>query len=410
MHTDKEILRELGNRLAEIAVLPIQNEKKRLWRDKNGLRNCRPLVCIDQLPWHELDIDDELTLKCEDDFLRDIEQDIRRKIFKWRHFPADMVVENRVDIPKSIDGLRYGYDIIEETRHIDSKNDVISHKYSDQCDSLEALDDLKPDIIKVNNELDIQRLEMCREIFEGVIPVRLSGINIHGGVWDRIVQARSVTAVMFDIIDRPELILKTAEKFRDLTISTLEQCEALDLLDAEEQLIHCTGSYCDELPAPGYDPKHTRAVDCWIFGMAQAFSMVSRDMHEEFEIDIMKPLYEKFGLLYYGCCEPLDNKIDIIRKIRNARKISVSPWADIDVSAEQMGCDFVFSGKPHPGYIAEGVFEEEVIVKQIKHMIQACKHNSTPCELVLKDISTVAYNPEVLTQWENRIMRLVEDC
>jgi len=43
----------------------------------------RPMVCIDQLTWHELNVNDELTLQCADTFLRTVEQNIRRLLFKW---------------------------------------------------------------------------------------------------------------------------------------------------------------------------------------------------------------------------------------------------------------------------------------------------------------------------------------
>ena len=75
---------------------------------------------------------------------------------------------------------------------------------------------------------------------------------------------------------------------------------------------------------------------------------MSPAMHEEFEIEYMKPVYERFGLINYGCCEPLDRKIDMIRKVGNVRKISVSPWADQQRAAMNMGSDYIFLRKPNP--------------------------------------------------------------
>jgi len=407
MSKDAEILKGLGARLAEIASLPVQEEKKKMWRALNGLNITRPMVCIDQLPWHELNINDELTLQCEDDFLRTVELGIRKLLYKWNRFPADMVIENRIDIPKTAHGLNYGYEIIEETISKNDGNDVVSHKYIDQCETEEMLALLKPDEIEIDPALDLEHKEICENIFKGIIPVRLSGYTIHAGVWDRIAQARPLQSILYDIIERPEFITILAEKFLALTMSTVDQCETLGLLDAEEPLIHCTGAYTDELPTKDYDPDRPLAKDCWAFAMAQIFTTVGPAHHEEFEIDIMKPLFERFGLLYYGCCEPLHQKIDIIRKINNVRKISISPWAKIDESAENIGGDYVFSGKPHPAYVTTGVLNEVGVKEQTINTINACRRNNTPCELILKDVSTVSGNPEVLTQWENLVMALV---
>lgn len=56
--------------------------------------------------------------------------------------------------------------------------------------------------------------------------------------------------------------------------------------------------------------------------MAQILVTVGKEMHKEFEIDYMKKNLAQCGLVYYGCCEPLDTKIDIVKKISNLRKIS----------------------------------------------------------------------------------------
>jgi len=407
MNKDIEVLRNLGEQLAAIATLPVQDEKKAMWRDLNGLRDARPMVCLDQLPWHELNIDDELTLQCEDPFLRSLEQDISRLLYRWKHFPADMVIENRIDIPKTIYGLNYGLTIVEETLATSADNDVISHKYIDQCNTEEALDSLEHDTISTDEALDKEHLDLCNHIFRDIIPVRLSGIIINAHVWDRIATARSVTNILYDLIERPEFIYKIAKKFMEMSMTVVDQCEALGLLEAEDPLIHCTGAYVDELPLKDYDPVHTRAKDCWSMSAAQMFSTVGPEMHEEFDIDIMKPLCERFGLLYYGCCEPLHQKIGIIRKLSNVRKISVSPWADIDKSAEEMAGDYVFSGKAHPAYVTTGELQTNSVRTQVEKMMQACRRTNTPCEIILKDVSTVSGNAAVLTQWEKLVMDIV---
>lgn len=405
---DYTILREYGKKLAEIAALPIQKEKKRLWTENNSLNKQRPLVIIDQLPWHEINRCDEMKLECEDEFLRSVEWTIKSLLYRWNHFACDMVIENRIDIPKSVHNLNYGIDIVEETLATDNENDIVSHKYNDEVATEEALDALKPDKIWVDTELDNKRLEICNEIFDGIIPVRLKGVEIHAGLWDRISQMRPAESIIWDIIDKPEFTKKVVQKFVDLSMSTVDQCEELGILDADMQYVHCTGAYNKELTASGFNPDKPRAKDVWAFGMAQIFSTVSPAMHDEFEIELVKPLYERFGLMYYGCCEPLENVIPYIRKIKNVRKISVSPWANIEKCAENIGKDYVFSCKPNPSFIASGSIENDGMMDQINRVIKATEKNNTPVEFILKDISTVGNNLKVLDEWAQIVMGIVD--
>jgi hypothetical protein len=60
--TNKEyqILRYLAKQVAEIAVLPIQQETISLWKALNGQKPVRPMVMIANVLWHEMNVDGEL--------------------------------------------------------------------------------------------------------------------------------------------------------------------------------------------------------------------------------------------------------------------------------------------------------------------------------------------------------------
>ena len=59
---DTAILRELASELAGYAALPVHAEKARMWQRLNDLRSERPMVWMNEIPWHEMDVDGELTL------------------------------------------------------------------------------------------------------------------------------------------------------------------------------------------------------------------------------------------------------------------------------------------------------------------------------------------------------------
>ena len=88
---DREILRSLAGRIAEIAALDIQKKNADMYRALNSLRPVRPVVLIDELPWNQLEISGELELKCEDEYLRSVEREMRRTLWKRDHCRADVL-------------------------------------------------------------------------------------------------------------------------------------------------------------------------------------------------------------------------------------------------------------------------------------------------------------------------------
>ena len=209
------------------------------------------------------------------------------------------------------------------------------------------------------------------------------------------------------MMDRPEFTHKIIQRFTEIQLSIMEQYEEQGLLDYDLADLHCTPPYTSDLPAKDYDGGKVRLKDIWIRSMAQMFSSISPAQHEEFDLQYSKPLFEKCGLVYYGCCEPLDNKIDLLRKIPNMRKIGVSPWSDQEKCAEQIGGDYVFARKPNPASVAVKTDPDE-IRKDIKETVEICLKYGCPYEFVLKDISTVSYRPENLIVWERTVREVLD--
>jgi len=187
----------------------------------------------------------------------------------------------------------------------------------------------------------------------------------------------------------------------------LDQLEAQGLMCQPQSLIHCTGAYTDELPAPGYDPERPRTKDVWMFGLAQMFSTVSPATFKEFEVDYASRICERFGLVYYGCCDPLDRKMAEVRLIPNVRKVSMSPWVDEQRGAREIGSDYVYSRKPSPAVFAPDRFHPDEVRESLTTTRDICEQHGCPLELILKDISTVRYEPERLFEWARIAMEVV---
>lgn len=406
---DAHIIRELAERVAEIAALPVQEEKRRLWKALNGLKPERPMVLMDQLPWHEMDVDGELVLQCENEFCRDLENRFRRILYLWKHMPVDMVVEPYVEIHKVIYGVDFGMHVEEQTIFTDPNNSVISHHYVDQLQTEEDLEKIEIPKVVYDEEATMKKFEMAKKLLDGILEVRLQGCLPNNSSWDLISQWKGVENALYDIIDRPEFIHKLMSRLTDAYLSMLDQLEEQGLLGYGQTTIHCTGAYTDELPAPGFNPEKPRAKDLWTYGLAQMFATVSPAMHQEFELNYTNRWFERFGLVYYGCCEPLDNRLDIITKIPNLRKISMSPWVNVERGAEGIGKNFVFSRKPNPAFLAANHWDPEAVEKDLIETRDICKKYGCPVEFILKDVSTVCYKPQRLWEWAEIASRVVQD-
>ena len=76
--------------------------------------------------------------------------------------------------------------------------------------------------------------------------------------------------------------------------------------------------------------------------------MISPEMMKEFLLPYQIPILEQFGLSAYGCCEDMTKKIDILKEIKNLRRIAVTPWSNLLACAEEIGKDYVLSWRPSP--------------------------------------------------------------
>lgn len=405
--TERELLRELARRYAEFANAPSQREKRARQIANNGLTPGRPPVLIDEVPWHEMDFDGSLTLRCEDPFARTMEQFFRRRIYQQLHFPCDQLLEDFYPIGKTIHSTGIGLTVEEDTIALDGRNNIISHKYSDQLATQADVERIQIPEITADPEQDRKNVALAEEILDGILPVRLRGTEIYYAPWDQIIRYRGVEPVLMDMAERPEHIHRIISRFTEIGLYTIKRYEELGLLECRNLTLHCTPGLADNLPAPDYAGGPYRLKDVWIRSMAQMFSSVSPAMHQEFDLDYSRALFDQCAMVYYGCCEPLDNKIDLLKKIPNMRKIGVSPWANVESCAEQLEGNYVYARKPNPANVAIRTDPAE-IRREVLETAEACRKHGCPYELVLKDISTVSYHPENLFLWERTVRETLD--
>lgn len=396
---ERETIRVLAQQYMEISTLQRQDETKQLWLNLNRCQMERPMVVIDQIPWHEMDVDGELHNSVQEPYWRNVETELRRTLYKWKYMSADMVINPYIQLPRPVTQLSYGVEVEEETLQSDTKNDVVSHKFVSQLQQLEDLEKIQTPKVRPNVKLEERIRQEAEVIFAGIAPFVMTGVTLHVGVWDFLTQWMGIENIYIDLIERPEFLHKAMDKLTTATVELIEQMDEDGMFDAYTNMCHCSYTFSDDLPTKGCDRNRPAAKDVWAFGLAQLFTSVSPQVTAEFEVPYMKRIFPYFGAIYYGCCDRLDDRLDIITQMPNIRKISCSPWSNREVFAEKLPKGYVMSSKPTPAFLAGGAFDEDAVRHDIQRTIRVAKEYDVPLEMILKDISTVNYEPQRLWRW-----------
>ena len=409
---DRQVLRSLGEALSEIASDPIHKEKARLWTKVNDRQSARPVVWINELPWHELNVDDELTLRCTGTWAMDLERRLRGEIYQWRHMPADMVVSPFFECPLVIKSTGFGITEDVDIARTDDASGVYSRHFNRQIKEPEDLEKIKMPTVTYDEAQSEQSYLAMADLFAGLMPVKKVGqSHIWFTPWDFLIRWWGIQEAMIDLVMRPEMVHDGVERMVQSWMAELDQFEEQNLLSLDCRNIRVGSGgygYTDDLPGDDFDPEQVKPKNMWGCSNAQIFSEVSPEMHWEFAVEHDLKWLERWGMTYYGCCEPLDKKIDVMRRIPNLRKISVSPWNDIQKVVDQVGDDYVLSVKPSPAIFASDHFDADRARSEIKAMLDVTNGKSH-VELIMKDVSTVKYNPQQLWEWARIAMETVQE-
>jgi hypothetical protein len=407
---DVAVLRQLASELAEIAALDVHREKSSLWRELNDLKSSRPMVWINEICWHEMNVDDELTLRTTHPWARDQERDLRRTLYQWRHLPGDMIVDDFLVCPLAIHSTDFG--IIEDVDVVrtDAESDIVSRSFKIQIRDFDDLEKIKMPVLSHDEAATEFRFQAMQEVYDGILPIKMQGqTHVWFTPWDYLIRWWGLEEAMMDLILKPDLVHAGVERMVDAWMTELDQFDEQNLLslDANNTRIGSGGyGYVSELPGDDFDPSHIRPRNMWGCSNAQIFSEVSPEMHWDFAIAHDLRWLERWGLTYYGCCEQLHHKIDLLRRIPNLRKVSVSPWCDSDRIISEIGSDYVMSRKPTPAVLAEDVWRPELARSQMREFLE--KAEGCHVELIMKDISTVRREPQRLWEWAEIASELAE--
>jgi hypothetical protein len=397
---DVQILRSLFSRIQDHSQAPVMTKRKNDWKELCALRPNRPMILAETVG-----VLDELiplsTLQCEEPWARNLERSLRETIFRVEQVQDDYVVEPWIDVGWKVSIGNYG--IEAELEHGDNEGHLGSYHWDAALKNLDDdLDQLHKRELHVDREGTLAWKEFVEEEFGDIMPIRMRGSFwwTTGLTWEAI-KLIGLEGLMLSMYDNPDGLHRLMALLRDDFIHLLDWCERENLytLNNENDYIG-SGSigYTTDLPQNKNgqtDPLKTS--DLWGLSESQETVGVSPTLFEEFIFPYQLPVISRFGLSYYGCCEPVHTRIKAIKRIPNLRRVSVSPWCDQRIMADELGSDYIFCRKPNPTLISTSVWDEDSIREDIRSTLDAA--GDQPLEFAMKDVHTLNNEPWRLGRW-----------
>jgi len=401
--SERILLRDLAKRYLDICNTPAQRERRALWRRHNSLKGVfPPLIYVRAWAWGEMP---ESKCQCEDPFLRNYENLFRYHLF-WDTFQDDSIFEPWVTVQAVHTCGGWGMPIKRNF----SGEPRGSYKVDYPIKTLADIEKLRAPQHGIDEAKTAERVARLKDVIGDIITVNVDRGPAYrmwaGDISTELGNLRGIEHFMVDMLDNPEWLHRLVKFMSDGVLRTHDQAEAAGdwgLCAHQNQAM----PYAEELPDPAPNRNGIKRSQLWGYMASQEFTGVSPAMHEEFLLRYQLPILSKFGLASYGCCEDLTNKIAMLRRIPNLRRIGVAPAANVARCAEQIGRDYVLSYRPSPTDMVGYGFDAARIRSILKRDLHACR--DCHVDITLKDVETVQGDPDRVRKWVRLTREVIEE-
>lgn len=388
---DREILRELAKTQLEYANKEENKKRIQEWYLHNELKGEHPMIHLEMGTFEQEILPQRM--RCTGEFARTVEKQIYSNFLNQALFDDDRVTPDYY-------GITYDtfFTLFDINIHVQEAFDTVGQKsVGHQFESIvEDLEDdyekLAPSRFGVDIESTMKKKQVIEEAIGDILPVKLEGTCLYSVPTQMLVHFMSMENMMFNMYDYPELFKEMMGRIADDTLSyyrLLEEKGVLLPTTAGEFLGQGSWSYNHTLPNQKTPGTYT-SKDIWGFMDSQETVGISPDMYEEFIFPCYQKIASQFGLLSYGCCEPVDPIWDnCISKLDNLRKVSISPWCNQQVMGEKLrGGNVIFHRKPTPNFLGVGTtLDEDGFRAHIRESLLAAK--GCKMEITQRDVYTI---------------------
>jgi hypothetical protein len=416
----RQKLRNLATKWMEFASLPVMQLRKKQWEAVKDLKAEKPMIFVET--YTILDYVNKKEIINTDPYLRNIEMFMMEKIRHAEEIPDDIVLEPYIRIPWVLIISDYGVPIISQ-HAIDSGGNSLGYSYNHPIKKIEDLSKLKLRKRRIDSARTKFLKELLEDIMGDIIQIKTGGHDyfsekdgdheylgtLYAGILQDLFKLIGNNNLFTWVYDSPDAIHKVMAFLRDDRIDHFKWMEKENLIFLNIDTYNMgMGSYgyVSDLPAKDYDGKKLRLKDCWGFADGQEIMGLSPQMFNEFFLPYLAEVTKIFGLLYFGCCESLQDRFEFIAKeMTNLRAVSVSGWSDLFKMGDLLSDKYVYSRKPIPAYISGDNPEWDLLKKDIKDTLLAAK--KCTLEIIFRDIYTIHGDRSRLKRWVEMVKMLI---
>ncbi len=400
---NQERLTALAQQWQECAHQPMMDERRKIWTAVNDLRQIRPAVLVETCLMTDYVTQEEL--RCTGEYERNIEKFLIENIRHAQEIGDDFVLEPYLRVPWDFCASDFGVEI--GVKHAtDTYGDAVATTYVHPIQTPEQVDMLRPRTFGVERATTLRNAERLNELLGGVLPVTVGGIDqVYGAAgyspWCGM-HITELTLNLYMLIgmdnfyywlyDEPALIHRLMQFLLDdfIRYNQFLENEGLLCYNANNALTGGRYGYCSDVQ------RGARMRDLWLWCHAEETTTLSPQMYAEFILPYLAQAAAQYGKIYFGCCENIESRWEQIRdSIKNLRAVSVSPFSNQRAMAEYLRKDYVFSRKPHAGYVAE--LDWEGARKDVRETFLAARDCNL--EIILRDVYRLNGRREIFRDW-----------
>lgn len=401
--SDVATLRQLATRKMEIAVDSLNLERKRLWLELHD-GNCeRPMVLAEWQGVMDKERPYSPTLHCTEDWARGAENALRQEIWVFEQLQDDHVVEPWFNVNWSVQCSDYG--VQTSFQQLDGREHLTAKRWDPPIKDIHRdFEKLHPRTFSVDRERTLRWKAHLESVIGDIVPIR-----IRGGFWWTMGMTYQATLliglenIMLYMYDDPEGLHRIMRFLKDDHIAFakwIEQEKLLSLNDENDYVGSGSIGYTREFSQSAHrDEAAITAGDTQVLLESQETVLVGPKQFAEFVFPYQLEIAQQFGSVYYGCCEQLHHRWEVVSRLPNLRRVSIAPLCDQEIMAEAMGSNYTFSRKPNPTLISTDRFDEELVRKDLRTTLDITKRRNCPVELIMKDVHTLDNEPHRLARW-----------